>query len=61
MLNGSLKPWDHAAGRLIHQEAENIPRYLTARRTRWDCAKGYLPLAANQPRWNRLVKLVFNG
>lgn len=50
-LNESLKPWDHAAGVLIHQEAGGYAAVLTGEIYRPTMTQGHLLAACDQASW----------
>jgi len=51
-LNESLKPWDHAAGVLIHAEAGGYPATLACEAYRPTMTEGYLLTAPSEKSWN---------
>lgn len=53
-LNGTLLPWDHAAGQLVHAEAGGYSALLDGRAYAPALREGYLLLAADRDRWQRL-------
>ena len=55
-LNESLKPWDHAAGVLIHTEAGGYAATLTGDAYRPTLKVGRLLVAPDRVSWNALVE-----
>ena len=55
-LNESLKPWDHAAGVLIHTEAGGYAATLTGDAYRPPLKVGRLLVAPDRVSWNALVE-----
>jgi len=51
-LNESLKPWDHAAGVLIHAEAGGYAATLAGEAYRPTMTEGYLLTAPSEKSWN---------
>ncbi len=51
-LNESLKPWDHAAGVLIHTEAGGYAATLTGEAYRPTMTEGYLLTAPSEKSWS---------
>ena len=51
-LNESLKPWDHAAGVLIHAEAGGYAATLAGEAYRPTMTEGYLLTAPSEKTWN---------
>lgn len=51
-LNESLKPWDHAAGVLIHTEAGGYAAILTGEAYRPTMTEGYLLTAPSEKSWS---------
>ncbi len=58
-LNESLKPWDHAAGVLIHAEAGGYAAVLTGEPYRPTMAKGHLLTAPNRTSWENIAAGLF--
>jgi fructose-1,6-bisphosphatase/inositol monophosphatase family enzyme len=53
-VNGLLKPWDHAAGQLIHTEAGGFSRLSDDTPYRPGLREGRLILAPDEDDWTRL-------
>jgi fructose-1,6-bisphosphatase/inositol monophosphatase family enzyme len=53
-LNESLKPWDHAAGVLIHQEAGGYAAVLTGEVYRPTMTEGHLLTAPDRASWEEI-------
>jgi len=53
-LNASLKPWDHAAGVLIHAEAGGYSALLSGERYQPTMTEGHLLLAPDQQSWQAI-------
>ena len=56
-INAHLKPWDHAAGALIYQEAGGEARLLDGQPYRPTLLEGRLLLAPSAPQWAELQSL----
>ncbi|WP_117190352.1 inositol monophosphatase family protein [Rhizobium terrae] len=54
LLNADLKPWDHAAGELIHREAGGYGALLSGERYRPTMTKGRLLLAPDVATWEAI-------
>jgi fructose-1,6-bisphosphatase/inositol monophosphatase family enzyme len=53
-LNESLKPWDHAAGVLIHAEAGGFAAVMTGENYRPTMTEGHLLAAPDQASWEAI-------
>ncbi|NKN38227.1 inositol monophosphatase [Agrobacterium sp. a22-2] len=58
-LNESLKPWDHAAGVLIHAEAGGYAAVLTGEPYRPTMTKGHLLTAPSRTSWENIAAGLF--
>ncbi|MEB2847356.1 inositol monophosphatase [Rhizobiales bacterium RZME27] len=54
-LNDSLKPWDHAAGVLIHAEAGGFAATMAGEVYRPTMTKGHLLTAPDEASWNSIL------
>lgn len=55
-LNDSLKPWDHAAGALIHAEAGGYAATMAGEVYRPTMTQGHLLTAPNEASWQAIAK-----
>jgi fructose-1,6-bisphosphatase/inositol monophosphatase family enzyme len=60
-LNESLKPWDHAAGVLIHQEAGGYAAVLTGEVYRPTMTEGHLLAAPDRASWEDVRRALTEG
>ncbi|ULR45520.1 inositol monophosphatase [Rhizobium sp. K102] len=60
-LNAELKPWDHAAGVLIHREAGGCGALLTGEAYRPAMTKGRLLLAPDAESWEAIAQSLMEG
>ncbi|MGF1683247.1 inositol monophosphatase family protein [Photobacterium minamisatsumaniensis] len=54
VLTSSLKPWDHAAGQLVHQEAGGYSALLDGQEYKPTLSHGNLLLAPDKQTWEKL-------
>lgn len=60
-LNAELKPWDHAAGVLIHHEAGGYGALLTDEAYRPAMTRGRLLLAPDAASWEMIQRIFVAG
>ncbi|WP_376774316.1 MULTISPECIES: inositol monophosphatase family protein [Rhizobium] len=60
-LNAELKPWDHAAGVLIHHEASGYSALLSGEAYRPAMTKGWLLLAPDAESWEAIRRSFAEG